>query len=213
MANYPSQKYVVCTWASSRVRGCVLYHFCSQPTLFFLTQSSQFIASYFSTNFNIITTPKVNKAIHSLTHHCLDPGLAFSKKTFDMDRETLKRSGVYFQEDVDETRIDLLPAHVRSLRNAALDFDFTIPDRGSCHTDDDLKDLERRGFEGIAPAERSEFMSTLIGCSEAIEEARILTSGADREAEWAAHFVKWFLDPLYESSKVKDEDTREYVSF
>jgi hypothetical protein len=129
-----------------------------------------------------------------------------------MDRKTLERNGIYFEEKVNETKIELLPAHVRSLRNAALDFDFTILDRLSCDTDGDLDLLEEEGNDDIKIlAERDMLFDTLRACSEAIEEARRLTAGADREREWVEHYVNWFLDPLYKASQVRDEDSRVYV--
>jgi hypothetical protein len=131
-----------------------------------------------------------------------------------MNRETLERNRIYFEENVDRNMKEFLPPHVQSLRNAILDFDCTIFDRLSCETDEHLESIERDGFPDVIIARECLRLSkTLKECSTASDEARRLSEGEDREAEWVDHFGKWFFDPLYEASTIKDEDSRRYVFY
>lgn len=98
-----------------------------------------------------------------------------------------------------------LPQHIDEVRTGLLDFTWTIVDgvdgdNETQRTDDHLlEDLDLHATD-----------RALVKQYKAIrDDARILHTGKDREAEWQTFFLINFFRPLVYAVRMKDEDTRQ----
>lgn len=121
-------------------------------------------------------------------------------------RETLGTSRIFFCHN--PAKINPVPRHIDSLRVALLDFGLAVPDRPSRGTGNKVKAVKRTDFAGIdmSEVEHAEIWKILQ------DDAKRLLAGPDRDTEWENYFMRWFLEPLRESTtKMKCGDLRRCV--
>ncbi|KAK4225704.1 hypothetical protein QBC38DRAFT_368180, partial [Podospora fimiseda] len=126
---------------------------------------------------------------------------------------TLKENNICFRADLAEPK--RLPHHVKSLRNALLNFTGTIPQRlyiGSQEDNSILntpKSFHTRSHQACISLEERQLIETQWKNEKSIrEEALRLSNKNTLEGEWQHFFENNFFDPLAEQVKVSNNDDR-----
>jgi hypothetical protein len=129
-----------------------------------------------------------------------------------MKKEDLIYNGIFLSRE--PAPEGTLPQHIDRVRASLLDFTWTLIDSvDACHK------IHRKGHDNEVQCLEDDLLRRLVldAADRALveqykiirDDARILYSGKDREAEWQTFFLINFFRPLASGVRVRDEDTRQ----